>query len=713
MLSRSLLATAAASGLVLTPLGWLPSAEAAPAGPGVVSVDVGDLYSGDDLSGIQVTLYSTATGAAVASRTTPVDDPSTSEQDESSGVVSFEGVDLGTYTAKAHDPSGKHQDRYSTAVVLTDGDAYENISIRMTPIGASFGRLGGDVSQVTDNDLSAYVEVYPSTVTTAAIESGEADYVSRTYVGDYVEDDGVQTLSDDWQLNLAPGSYKVRAVDIDSQTCGYVEGEYECSYSRTTWVGGNTAETATALTVVAGKNNTTADVTLPAEAVTGVKRITGTVTGPGGIKIDDVEVDLLQRLDNQWIEVASTETGADGTYGFSHARECQVETYEYNENTYTDIDCGDDAPVRAGTFTLRFSDDRSDGYYASPKEFETVYFGNVAPASEGQPPENAQTVTLGETGTQTAAASMTRLPLDTSTGLYGRLSDDAGAGRAGDVRIYDLSGRYVSRANTRRDGSWAVPVTELAPGSYKLAAQGDELVESWVGGKTFAAAKTYTVPVKGSTNAGASVLARYARLSGKVSVTGIAGVDSSDTGVTIWDANGRQVDGAETERDGSFSLSLKPGTYLVSADGEAFDSFDQSNAEIGDRPLIERFWTSAWSVATATRVKVVSGARLTGFNFALSNQLVATGKPRVTGKAQLRKVLTASAGSWNVSEDVTYKYVWKRGTKVVSSKAGYKVAKADLGKTLTVTVTATDATGTYRAGSTAASVKVPKPRKKK
>lgn len=711
MKTRALLAAAATSGLVLTPLGWIAPSDAQAAGPGAVSVVVFDRYSGDELSNIQVTLISTATGAVVATQTTQSGDP---------GHVFFEGLDVGTYTARAHDPSGAHPDKYSTGEVVTTDDAYQYAQIEMTPVGVDFGRLTGDVSQLTANNLGAYLEVYPSTVTTAAVDSGAADYVTRTYTAEYDSSDDGKVLTAHWQVNVAPGTYKVRAVDRSSQQCGYVDGSgYQCHYTRTAWVGGASAEGATRLAVTAGKSTATAATTLPGKEVNpaAAQRITGTVTGAAAARVDNVDVDLLEKLDDQWVQVASTETGADGTYGFAEAVQCEVVTsQEGTEYEYTDVQCDDYAPLDEGTFTLRFSDEASDGDddYSTPSEYATVYFGNVAPdpAQPDRVPATAATVTLAATGSQTANATMSQLPFVTSSGLYGKLTDDRGTAHRGMIGVIDLSGNVVTQVGTRRNGTWSLPVTSLAPGQYKLVAYAEDLVAGWVGGRSFSAATTYLVPVKGSTNSGSNALNRYAQLSGRVAVTGVAGADAVETGVTIWDAKGRPIDTLETDAAGYYSSKVVPGTYLVSADGEAYSSFDVSDVEISRRPLIERFWKASWAVATATRIAAAPGASVGAVNLVLSNQLVATAAPRITGTPKVGKTLAVSVGAWNETENVTYSVVWKRGTKVISTKASYKVTKKDAKKVLTVTVTATDASGTYRAGVSAASVKIPKIPKK-
>jgi hypothetical protein len=70
--------------------------------------------------------------------------------------------------------------------------------------------------------------------------------------------------------------------------------------------------------------------------------------------------------------------------------------------------------------------------------------------------------------------------------------------------------------------------------------------------------------------------------------------------------------------------------------------------------------------------------------------LTLTSAPRISGAAKLGTTLTATAGSW-VPTTVALSYQWKRSATVITgaNKATYKVAAADLGKTLSVTVTGT------------------------
>lgn len=85
-------------------------------------------------------------------------------------------------------------------------------------------------------------------------------------------------------------------------------------------------------------------------------------------------------------------------------------------------------------------------------------------------------------------------------------------------------------------------------------------------------------------------------------------------------------------------------------------------------------------------------------------QLAATARPTVTGTAKVGQRLTGTTGVWTGAAPITYAYQWYRcdphGAHCVSlhgaTKATYRVVAADIGKTVALTVNATDATGAKR-----------------
>ncbi|MBA3842721.1 MAG: hypothetical protein H0X39_08890 [Actinobacteria bacterium] len=81
---------------------------------------------------------------------------------------------------------------------------------------------------------------------------------------------------------------------------------------------------------------------------------------------------------------------------------------------------------------------------------------------------------------------------------------------------------------------------------------------------------------------------------------------------------------------------------------------------------------------------------------------VASDRPSITGTLQRGKKLTGSAGAWSGSGTITYAYQWYRcdgnGAHCASihgaTRSTYTEVAADVGKTIALTVRATDATGT-------------------
>src|SRR5215208_1134642 len=78
-----------------------------------------------------------------------------------------------------------------------------------------------------------------------------------------------------------------------------------------------------------------------------------------------------------------------------------------------------------------------------------------------------------------------------------------------------------------------------------------------------------------------------------------------------------------------------------------------------------------------------------------------TGAPTISGTPQEGATLTANAGTWSSSSAITYGYQWQRcnptGTACIddagSTSQTYVVKTADVGNTLRVVVTATNADG--------------------
>ncbi|MBD0282193.1 MAG: DNRLRE domain-containing protein [Thermoleophilaceae bacterium] len=84
-----------------------------------------------------------------------------------------------------------------------------------------------------------------------------------------------------------------------------------------------------------------------------------------------------------------------------------------------------------------------------------------------------------------------------------------------------------------------------------------------------------------------------------------------------------------------------------------------------------------------------------------------TSAPTVSGTPQVGQVLTAAPGSWSGTEPISYSYQWERCDSTGASCTGiagatattYAIVSADLGSTLRVSVTASNASGSALASS--------------
>ncbi|HWI42866.1 MAG TPA: hypothetical protein VNS81_04565 [Nocardioides sp.] len=677
---------------------------------GDVSVHVVDHNTFRSVPGQSVQLFSTATGTAVgAAKTTDAD-----------GDVQFTGLNNGGYTAKVAGTSAYHE-QYSRVVVLDDEDVNDGQSdsafafVGLTPATITQGRLSGSVTKAGADELSGDVFIFPSSATNASIQSGETQPVEHSYAYGY--DDGKGEAQDDWATKLAPGSYKVLVTDRSTATTAHHDPTPDNQYDyyadwderqSEVWVGSgasNDASHAKSFTVTAAKT-TAVDTAVLAPATVeppAPARISGTVTGTASAKLGDVQVRLFRQVDEPygdgWQSVSSSYTGDDGTFRFDGTWDYN---YETGEETFT--------PLAPGTYTLWFSDERGEykSEFAGDKAGEYTY---------DDVPGDVQNITLGATGSVTNNATLAPAPLDTTSGLHGKVTNDLGAAHAGSVAIWDTYGNVVDVRQTRRDGNWTLPTTELAPGTYKIGADDDVDVSGFYGGgRSYKNAKTFTVPVKGATAAGNSNLLRYGSISGKISLAAGPG-DATSIDVRLYDQDGDMVDGIDPTSTGAFTLEgTEPGTYYLSANGGRYSTFDDTEAQVSWLQYIKQFWKGKFTIGSATPITVGSGGNVTGINMTLGRTLAATSSPTIDAPKKVKKgsVLTATPGTWNVGHDVAFTYTWKRGSTVVGSGSSYKVVKADGGKVITLTVTATDVDKEFASGAaTSAGVKVAKNKKKK
>jgi hypothetical protein len=264
-------------------------------------------------------------------------------------------------------------------------------------------------------------------------------------------------------------------------------------------------------------------------------------------------------------------------------------------------------------------------------------------------------------------------------------------------------------------------------GSYKFYADGfqsngEPLGEVWSGNQTNQR-DAAVVAIGDKTDLG-SVTVPSSQLrgtvSGHVAVPRVAGFDEWSGYVTFYsmDGNGDGIWAGygQTDAAGNFSSDLTPGTYYATAVGYGaqvtnFATF--ANGTNGTSPttqvntLATYRTATAWyggvggNFATAKKIVVGPGGTVSGINFSLTNALTPLEKPMIRGKFKQGKKIAVTTGIWNQTDNLTFTYVWKEGSKVVGTSSSLKLSKKlwKKARKLTVTVTAADKTGALFNGS--------------
>lgn len=265
----------------------------------------------------------------------------------------------------------------------------------------------------------------------------------------------------------------------------------------------------------------------------------------------------------------------------------------------------------------------------------------------------------------------------------------------GRLRIVDAdTGDVVRRLNVLRfDGDYKIG--GLPAGSYRV-------VFNRVSGMAFAAAQFYDGKAEPLGSGAADVI----ELDANESVTGIDAtlVEGGSISGTLVDAEGDPLQcevqaftpqnklvtrTAYPETDGSFTIGgLSTGSYFVRVlpDGDGCNAGRQFVKNDGG--ALAETLAGAEAVSVTIGVEKVLAPDLVYGGDAPVEVIANSVKPAISGTAQVGQTLTASTGTWTPS-GLTYAYQWKSGgTDVGTDAATYVPVAGDVGKTITVTVTA-------------------------
>ncbi|ROQ52611.1 beta-glucosidase [Rathayibacter sp. PhB152] len=209
----------------------------------------------------------------------------------------------------------------------------------------------------------------------------------------------------------------------------------------------------------------------------------------------------------------------------------------------------------------------------------------------------------------------------------------------------------------------------------------------------------------------------YSNLSAKAEVDKTAGTARATVSFTVKNTGG--VAGAEIPQVYlTFPEAAdEPGKRLIGFDRLELAPGEQRTVEVvvdseaSNHPL--SIWdvdTDSWTTVDGEYTLSVGSSsrdlplqKSMSFTAAPQTAPVATTAPSISGDPQVGKTLTANPGEWNQS-GLSYSYQWLRdGTAIPGAiKSTYRVLLADQGKSLTVSVTATPASGPAGTATSAA-----------
>ncbi len=172
------------------------------------------------------------------------------------------------------------------------------------------------------------------------------------------------------------------------------------------------------------------------------------------------------------------------------------------------------------------------------------------------------------------------------------------------VNAFDSTGAQVAYGYTDAAGRYSIG--GLATGNYRLlfSSYGGQVgyVNQYYHGATTLSAATPVAVTNGQTTSGIDAqMARGSEIDGHVTVAG-SGAPAAGASVLAYDSSGQFVTATSTQADGSYALTVSPGTYKVSFQATGLQS---------------QYYNNKSSLASADPVTVTSGQHTTGIDAAL------------------------------------------------------------------------------------------------
>jgi len=313
--------------------------------------------------------------------------------------------------------------------------------------------------------------------------------------------------------------------------------------------------------------------------------------------------------------------------------------------------------LTSGTYKVAFN--RSSGFSTE----EAQYYQNK-PESAGPAQASGVQVTVGQTTPNIGAA------LGTGAKISGTVLDKLGKPLPDAlVQAYTLDGSLVTRS-TNTDASGKYTVSGATTGKYivKVTPYGTTLGNLYSGNGNSEAGASLVATSSGSTTTLNLSYAAGATLTAPVpTITGTAKV-----GLTL------------TANPGTWGPAPVTLTYQWKANGTAITGATASTYKAAPADLGKTITVTV----TGTKTGYATTARTSAATAAVVAGTLTTAVPTITGTPAVGQTLTANPGTWGPAPVNLY-YQWKANGTAISGATtnSYKPVSADIGKTLTVTVT--------------------------
>jgi hypothetical protein len=403
--------------------------------------------------------------------------------------------------------------------------------------------------------------------------------------------------------------------------------------------------------------------------------------------------------------VGGTVTSAETSKPVENAEACA-----YESASETPVKCA--KTVANGEYEILGLADSSYKVRFTATGYATQWYQDQASWSSG-----GTVVVAGNATTPAIDAALKEEGVGTVKGRVTNASTGQGAGG-----VEACASGPESYRCTETNGNGEYTISSLSAGEYRITFYPAETCEEEQGEKLRCQPKsnyigeTVSTQVKVNTTETVNVaLPPGGQISGTVTNASITHPAIAKVGVCSYKVEGSVESSsgcAYTNSSGQYTVSgLKSGSYKLEFYGHICTIVKKAEEECPE-VYITQYYHSQPSLKKGEAISVTAGSNTGGINESLREAFpttpASTTAPALTGTAVVGQTLGCSQGSW--SHEPTYlTYQWTRSGTVITGQTGttYTLQTADLGSSITCSVTAGNGAGASTVASNA--VAIPKP----